>query len=83
MSKDEKAEREHCEALAGDWCTGLDLWGHATDLADLIARERAAARREALEDAACLVEDEGTTGLLTPSNIRAFAKRIRALKENP
>ena len=67
-------EEEHCrEAAAAFW--GLP----GAPLADLIARERAAARAEALEEAAGLVEDMRPAG--GPwTTLGAAAKGVRALK---
>lgn len=99
-------ERKHCERIAhellngrtgispANWCTCGDLsckkYGAFAQVTDLIARERAAARTEALEEAAATLdpntyacevcEADGTTCRLCGID-RRRAKAIRALKE--
>lgn len=56
-------EREHCEAVAEEWLFGrflaaLTRESEITETADLIQRERAAARRQALCDAADMTSSE-------------------------
>jgi hypothetical protein len=77
-------EREHCEAVARE-ATGCGrVCSHEADdsaefccvkVASLVARERAAARAEALESAAREADR------FPYSNAADAAKRIRALKE--
>lgn len=80
-------EREHCEAIAAKyaddvggwrpWCAVITL----TELADLIERERAAAREQALEEAALLCDRSDI--VMRPIGCETageLAEDIRALK---
>lgn len=67
-------EREHCEAVAAAFWTTP-----GAPLARLIARERAAARAEVLEEAAVYFSGDNLLDL----DIDCIAERIRTLKERP
>jgi hypothetical protein len=86
-------ERERCEAVAGaglcaidfDEMVGAELWRPAVlTIADLIARERAAARAEALEEAANVALRHGRLAAMCldrRGGALEAAALIRALKE--